>query len=282
MVRVRLGLAAWSNHHFDNALYPIGTPHATYLPRYASLFDTAEADILFHRAPSGSELAGWVEGTPAGFTFLPKLARPVSHAPRESSKRPWMHPVVQAAPEPGVQAAAFAAAVAPLAEAGKLGPILVQLAPDMTRLLGWDRLTAILQAAPAGTWAVEFRHPSWFVPAVEQLLEEHESPLVWSTFPKAFAPPWRTAGVGYVRFTGRARARRGRHVTTASRTGEVREAARRIQDAAWPECFAIVTNGFEGNAVDSLAPIAHALGATRVERVLRARQPGAPLFPDPR
>src|ERR1051325_12233911 len=78
-MRLRLGLAAWSNSHFDNALYPLGTPHKEHLPRYAGLFDVAEADVLHHQMPKAQTLAEWIAQTPEGFLFLPKMHKWGTH-----------------------------------------------------------------------------------------------------------------------------------------------------------------------------------------------------------
>jgi uncharacterized protein YecE (DUF72 family) len=268
-VRVRLGLAAWSNSHFDNALYPVRTLHADYLPRYATKFDVAEADLLHHRMPEAGLLRSWVDQTPDDFLFLPKMHKGVTHAGAAPAQAAL---AVEAAER-------FLEGLAPLREAGRLGPVLLQFPPSLEREAGWELVQGLLRTAGPGTFAVEVRHGSWFVPAFEELLADHEAPLAWSTYPGAFAPPWATAGRGYVRFTGRHGPRRGRYVTVADRSKEVAEMARRVRQAPWQECLAIVTNPFEGNAVDSLPKVAEALGGTELAARFR-RAPMEPLFPD--
>lgn len=261
-MRLRFGLAAWSNGHFDNALYPLGTKHAEHLPRYASLFPIAEADTLHHAPPKPGQLAEWVEQTPKDFLFLPKLWKRVTHeaAPAEAAK-PWL------------------SALEPLAEAKKLGPILIQFPPQLTREAGWDRLTALLALREPGSFAVEVRHTSWFVPAFENLLEDLDTPLVWSTHPKAFTPPWATAATGFVRFTGTQMETRGRFLKVLDRTADLLEVRKRLAQAPWKDAFVVVTNPFEGNAVDSLPTIAAALGDEAFAKRVR-RGPGDVLFPD--
>lgn len=272
-VRLRFGLGAWSNRHFEHTLYPMRTLHAEYLPRYATVFDCAEADVLHHRAADAGTLEDWVSQTPPGFTFLPKMHKEATHGKQvlEDDRLP---PDAKAA-ERALQE------LAPLERAGKLGPILLQFPPSMDRAAGWDHLLSLLALRPPGTFAVEFRDPSWFVPAVRELLEDFEAPLVWSTHPKAFAPPWATAGIGYMRFTGTKANTRGRHITVADRLGDILEIRKRLAEvrAAWKECFVIVTNPFEGNAVDSLPRIAAALGERELAERL-TRKPGSPLLPD--
>ncbi|MEK6985316.1 MAG: DUF72 domain-containing protein [Candidatus Thermoplasmatota archaeon] len=261
-MELRFALAAWSNAHFDNALYPLGTKHAEHLPRYASLFGCAEADTLHHKMPDAEALAEWVAATPKGFLFLPKMWKRVTH-------------------ENGGTAAAEAwlDALAPLADAGKLGPILLQYPPQFTREAGWDRMMELLALRPPGTFAVEVRHSSWFVPAFRERLEDLETPLVWSTHPKAFTPPWATAATGFVRFTGTQMETRGRYIKVLDRTADLLEIRKRLAQASWKDTFVVVTNPFEGNAVDSMATIAAALGDETFAKRVR-RGPGEVLFPD--
>ena len=261
-MRLRFGLAAWSNSHFDNALYPLGTKHAEHLPRYAGLFSIAEADTLHHRMPDTAALAEWIEQPPKAFLFLPKMWKRVTHENGGAA-----------------EATAWLDALAPLAEAGKLGPILLQFPPQLTRETGWDKVVALLGLRPPGTFAVEVRHTSWFVPAFENLLEDLDTPLVWSTHPKAFTPPWATAATGFVRFTGTQMETRGRYLKVLDRTGDLLEVRKRLAQASWKEAFVVVTNPFEGNAVDSLATIAAALGDEAFAKRCR-RGPGEVLFPD--
>lgn len=278
-MRFRFGLAAWSNSHFDNALYPLRTPHAEYLPRYAGLFGVAEADVLAHKMPasgaqqatearagaarSGVDLHDWVEQTPKGFEFLPKMHESVTHEGAGVDK-----------------AKQFMAGLAPLRDSDKLGPVLLQFPPSLDRLQGAELLQSLLRLGEPGTFAVEVRNTSWFTDAFRTMLEDHETPLVWSTFPGAFAPPWATARKGYLRFTGKHIHKRGRHVTVADRLPDVMEVRKRVAQAPWKEAYCIVTNPFEGNAVDSMPRIVAALaGAEEGKRY--GHKPGEPLLKDP-
>jgi uncharacterized protein YecE (DUF72 family) len=260
-VRLRLGLAAWSNSHFDNALYHPGTKHEQYLPRYASLLDCAEADVLHHTYPKKDTLLEWVAQTPEGFTFLPKMHKNATHEGQVDVAQRWL------------------LGLEPLRDAGRLGPVLLQFPPSLKRETGWDLVERLLRTAGAGTFAVEVRHTSWFTDAFRELLENHEAPLVWSTHPKAFAPPWATGEKGFVRFTGTIGAQRGRYVTVADRTPDIKEVAKRLQQASWKECFCIATNPFEGNAVDTLPKVAAAFGLDDLAKRMK-REPGLPLLAD--
>lgn len=262
-LKLRFGLTAWSNSHFDNALFPLGTPHDEYLPRYGSVFSVAEADQLYHRLPGAKLLEPWIEQTPAGFKFLPKMWKKVTHeGGGVEDAKTWL------------------GLLEPLRAAGKLGPVLIQLPPQGKREKLWDLVEKILALEEPGSFALEVRNPSWFVDATQDLLATHDAALVWGTHPKAFAPPWATASWGYVRFTGNLVDVRGRYVTQTDRLNDILEVRKRLQQAPWKEAFVISTNPFEGNAADSLPRIAAALGDADLAKRL-TRKPGEVWFPGP-
>lgn len=262
-LKLRFGLTAWSNSHFDNALFPLGTPHDEYLPRYSTVFSVAEADQLYHRLPGRKLLEPWIEQTPPGFKFLPKLWKKVTHeGGTVEDAKTWL------------------GLLEPLRAAGKLGPILIQLPPQGKREKQWDLVEQVLALEEPGTFALEVRNPSWFVDATQDLLTTHEAALVWGTHPKAFAPPWATTSWGYVRFTGNLVDVRGRYVMQSDRLGDILEMRKRVQHAPWKEAYVISTNPFEGNAADSLPRIAAALGDAALAKRL-TRKPGEVWFPGP-
>ncbi|HET6399544.1 MAG TPA: DUF72 domain-containing protein, partial [Candidatus Thermoplasmatota archaeon] len=130
-------------------------------------------------------------------------ARPPTRAPRKQAPvRQQVSPDERVPDVPAVQAGTGNALVLdvearkrlavrflddlrPLRDAGVLGPVLLQFPPSLRREQGWDLLVRLLSLAEPGHFACEFRHASWFVPAVERVLEDTETPLVWSTVPKA-------------------------------------------------------------------------------------------------
>ncbi|HUR62398.1 MAG TPA: DUF72 domain-containing protein [Candidatus Thermoplasmatota archaeon] len=262
-IRFRFGLAAWSNSHFDNALYPLRTPHAEYLPRYSQLFEVAEATILSHRMPGRQMLEDWIAQTPAGFEFLPKMHEAVTHKGG------------------GLEMAkTYLQLLQPLRDAKKLGPVLLQFPASLTHEKGFDLVQDLLRLGEPGCFAVEVRNMGWYTDAFRALLEDHEAALVWGTFPKAFAPPWNTSEKGYIRFTGKVMDLRGRYITQADRLTDVLEMRKRVEQATWKEAYCIVTNPFEGNAVDSMPRIVGALtDADNGKRYMH--KPGETLLKDP-
>jgi uncharacterized protein YecE (DUF72 family) len=105
---------------------------------------------------------------------------------------PWSEVAVE---PPDVIFEEFAAAIAPLTEAGKLGLLMLQFppwfdwGPDSFRYL--ERCRAQLPGLPLG---VEFRNPSWFLPepCLEETLDhliDLEIALTASDFPPAREAP---------------------------------------------------------------------------------------------
>ena len=109
----------------------------------------------------------------------------------------------------------------------KLGPIVWQLAPWFKR--DDERLAYALGQLPAGDHCFEFRHESWFVPEVYEMLRERRVALVIGDHPQR---PWQpyefTADWTLVRFHYGARGRRGNYSKT-----ELEEWAKRIEE--WRE-----------------------------------------------
>jgi uncharacterized protein YecE (DUF72 family) len=89
--------------------------------------------------------------------------------------------------------------IAPLRERGRLGPVLIQLPPDMRVDPGL--LDATLAHFPAGIRiAVEPRHRSWFGDPVRRILENHGAALVWADRGgRSLGPLWETCDWRYLR-----------------------------------------------------------------------------------
>jgi uncharacterized protein YecE (DUF72 family) len=229
---VRVGCSGWNYPHWRERVYPKGVPQRAWLEHYATLFDTVEVNNTFYRLPSRSAVAGWVERTPVAFEFTVKASRYLTHIKRLNDL------------EGGVSR--FYDAIEPLVESGKLGPVLWQLPANFHR--NDERLAAALERLPPGRHCFEFRHPSWFVLEVYELLRARDAALVIGDDPKRpFQTHTLTAGWTFIRFH---RGRRGRN-GNYSRT-ELEEWKRRI--AAWRsevDVYIYFNNDWEGYAVEN-------------------------------
>jgi uncharacterized protein YecE (DUF72 family) len=155
------------------------------------VFDTVEVNSTFYRLPTRAATERWAAATPASFLFAVKASRYLTHVKRLR--------------ELPAGIALLFERIEPLIESGKLGPILWQLPESFHR--NDERLGAALQELPPGRHCFEFRHSSWFVPEVYELLRTNGVALVVGDTPKRpFQTLERTAGWMFVRFhVGRGR-----------------------------------------------------------------------------
>lgn len=190
MGRYWIGCSGWAYDDWVGPFYPVGTPPADFLSRYARVFRTVEVDSSFYRAPSPFLVRRWAERTPDAFRFALKLPRELTHETSSSGGSEVLGP--------------FLESLEPLRSRGKLGPLVLQF-PGSFRSTSTDtaRLANLLEAIPREyALAVELRHRSWWTEETRTLLEGRGAALVWSVVPQTRPPPWVTGEFLYARFIG--------------------------------------------------------------------------------
>ncbi|HTT94304.1 MAG TPA: DUF72 domain-containing protein [Solirubrobacterales bacterium] len=228
MEPVRIGCSGWSYDDWRAGLYA-GVPERRRLERYAQSFDTVEVNATFYRLPRQSTVEGWVEQTPAGFSFAVKGSRYLTHVRRlrdvDTGLRRFWEPLE------------------PLRAGRRLGPVLWQLPGNFER--DDAVLDEFLAALPRARHCFEFRHPSWFTAAVRRLLDRHGASLVVADDPRRGLPEARPLGpLAYLRLHYGHRGRRGNYSEA-----ELDRWRRRI--AAWRSrrpVFVYLNNDWEGFA----------------------------------
>jgi uncharacterized protein YecE (DUF72 family) len=128
---------------------------------YAGRLPTVEINNSFYRMPKEKVLLDWAEQVPAGFCFVLKASRRITHIARLADEDGSVDYFLRTANVLGE----------------KLGPTLFQCPPSLKKDLG--RLRSFLARVPR-TWraALEFRHASWFEDEVYEALREHDVALV--------------------------------------------------------------------------------------------------------
>ncbi len=190
---LRLGTSGYSFADWVGTVYPPGTRPGAFLAHYARLFDTVEINATYYRTPSPQTFARMVEKTPDDFTFVVKVPRAMTHelAAFDRAREP------------------FQEAIAPLAQAGRLGGLLAQFpyafTPGEAARRHLERLARTL-----GTeipLAVEFRHDAWAQEATFALLRGLGLAYVNVDLPELAHLPRpsavATTRTGYVRLHGR-------------------------------------------------------------------------------
>ncbi len=234
---VHIGTSGWSYAHWEDVLYPPGTPPAERLALYTSRFATAELNASFYRWPSDRTFTSWRRRLPEGFQLSVKASRGLTHAKRLYAPEAWVERITTAWHELGT----------------RRGVLLVQLAPAHVR--DDARLDYFLGLLPG--WmrvAVELRHPSWHDDDVFSLLERHGA--AYCVMSGAGLPcVLRTTGsFVYVRLHGPDR----HHLYGGSYSqDDLRWWADRIAEwrASARDVYAYFNNDGEGNAVRNAASL---------------------------
>jgi uncharacterized protein YecE (DUF72 family) len=186
-----LGTCGWSYQEWVGLFYP--NNRVAKLPFYAKVFDTVEVDSSFYRMPTKAMVRGWEKATGPSFQFSLKLPKTITHDKH------------LAGAEEDLQK--FLDVVKPLEDAGKLGCLLVQLAPSFS----YDeagRLEAFLRLLPPHMrFAVEFRHESWDRKETRDLLRKYNVANTITESPIEFLsrPVVTSSTHAYVRWHGRGR-----------------------------------------------------------------------------
>jgi uncharacterized protein YecE (DUF72 family) len=157
-----------------------------WFDRYIETFDTVELNVTFYRQPRPAVFEAWARRAPDGFRFAVKASRFLTHIKRLREPRDSVDRLMEGASRLG----------------SHLGPVLVQLPPDMPAEPG--RLEETLAAFPRDIRvAVEPRHGTWFSDEVQAILRRHGAALCWADRRGPRTPTdagWATADWGYVRF----------------------------------------------------------------------------------
>ncbi len=223
---VHIGCSGWQYRDWRERFYPPKLPQRRWLEHYASQFETVEVNSTFYRLAKPEAVARWVQDTPPDFIFTVKGSRYITHIRRFADF------------EQGLER--YYAAIAPLVDSPKLGPVLWQLPGNVRR--DEDRLADALALLPPGRHCFEFRHESWFTPDVLEILRAYGVALVYGDHPQR---PWQplelTTDWTFVRFHYGHRGRRGNYSETELRewSSRVRALAREV------DVFAYFNNDWE-------------------------------------
>jgi uncharacterized protein YecE (DUF72 family) len=177
------GTSGWQYRDWRGTFYPRDVPARRWLEYYAAQFATVENNGTFYRLASRATFASWRDRVPGDFIMAVKASRYLTHVRRLRDPAEPVKRLLEAAAGLG----------------GRLGPVLLQLPPDLQA--GPALLRECLRAFPAAVRvAVEPRHPSWWTDEVREVLTAANAALAWADRRgSAVCPLWRTADWGYLR-----------------------------------------------------------------------------------
>lgn len=267
---IYIGTSGWSYPHWRGLFYPADLPEREWLEFYADNFSTVELNASFYHLPKEETFRGWYERTPKDFIFAVKGSRFISHVKKMKDCQEPLGNLLKVA--------------ALLKE--KLGPIFFQFPPSFKANRGrlesfLDLLSADASSNPKGLFsngerklasgasvksptlrvkrdwrfAFEFRHPSWFVDEIYDLLREANCALIASDTPRYPYEEVQTADFMYLRLHGH------EQLYASSYSGEqLKEYAQKIRK--WQrrgDIFVFFDNDFNANAVKNAKELAKLL-----------------------
>jgi len=188
MARLRFGCSGWDYQEWIGPVYRNASE--SKLAAYARIFDTAEVNSTFYRAPTPGMVLGWGRYTPDEFMFAAKVPQTVTHERMLDVGR-------------GADAdlKAYCELMRPLLDQGKLGPLLLQLPPRMR--FEAVPLRRFLDTLPRDfTFALEPRNRSWMTLEAFDLLRA--TGVAYTIVDEPLLPPdlHVTSSVAYIRWHG--------------------------------------------------------------------------------
>jgi uncharacterized protein YecE (DUF72 family) len=223
---IHVGTSGWQYKDWRGVLYEDGLPQDRWLERYAQVFSVVEVNNSFYRLPERATFEGWRRRTPAGFTFVVKASRYLTHIKRLRDAE--------------VSVKLFWERATGLGD--KLGPVLFQLPPKFPADVA--RLREFLSSLPAEMEAAfEFRDPSWIRDEVFASLDRAGAAFVLADRPGFRGPLVVTGGWSYIRF------HQGSRVGPDYRRDKLRRWAERIATLPARDVWAFFNNDHGGAAV---------------------------------
>lgn len=158
-----VGTSGYNYKEWKGVFYPEKMASKDMLGFYANQLNTVEINNTFYRVPKPHVVESWVDQVPEAFRFVAKATRRITHIKRLK--------------EAGEETEYFLGIASHFGPT--LGAILFQLPPFLRGDV--DRLRAFVDTLPDGTRAAfEFRHDSWYVDEVFDILRERNLALCFA------------------------------------------------------------------------------------------------------
>jgi uncharacterized protein YecE (DUF72 family) len=185
MAQLFVGTSGWAYPSWKPDFYPAKLAQKKFLGYYATRLNTVEVNFTFRQLVKESTIQNWIQETPPHFRFGIKAHQVITHIKRLKGTEDFLP--------------RFLSTIEPLAAAGKLGPVLFQLPPNLKA--DAELLQAFLALLPRTLPAAfEFRHDSWFSDTTWELLRSHGVALCVAETEERTTPDVVTAASAYYRF----------------------------------------------------------------------------------
>src|ERR1700684_1158934 len=185
MAQLFVGTSGWAYPTWKPDFYPAKLAQKKFLSHYATHLNTVEVNFTFRQLVKETTIQNWIHEPPTHFRLGIKAHQVITHIKRLKGTEDFVP--------------RFLATIEPLAAAGKLGPVLFQLPPNLKAdaVLLKDFLSTIPRGVPS---AFEFRNDSWFADSTWELLKSHGVALCVAETEERTTPDVVTAAFVYYRF----------------------------------------------------------------------------------
>jgi uncharacterized protein YecE (DUF72 family) len=159
MTDVFIGTSGWSYKHWHGIFYPEDLKPDKYLEFYTTKFNCVELNSCFYHLPVKKTVTGWMNRTPESFMFCPKLSRYITHRTKLLNVDEALQKFFEVFE--GMK--------------GKLGPVLIQLPPQ----LSYDepRIRYFIELLQSEynqyRFAIEIRNKTWINDRFSDLLSQN-------------------------------------------------------------------------------------------------------------
>lgn len=178
------GTSGYSYPSWKPGFYPKNVPSTKFLEYYASRLNLVEVNYTFRQLAKAATFEKWIASTPDGFVFSPKAHNRITHILRLKDAEEFTR--------------VFLGTLAPIRDARRLGPILVQLPPTLKA--DTELLKQFVRLLPTDDrFAFEFRNDSWFRDDVFAVLRNHNASLCLAESEERETPEVITADFVYFR-----------------------------------------------------------------------------------
>lgn len=190
--QILVGTSGWSYDHWKEIFYPKEVKTKDWLNYYAQIFPTVEINSTFYHTPLPSTIEKWNAQVPTNFIFSIKANQYITHRKR-------LHDCEESL-------LFFYKNIQNLKK--KVGPLLIQLPPSFR--LNKERLVEFIKIMDKKyLHTFEFRHASWFVDDIYELMSENNIALCITDLNGHLSPEEITSHFTYIRLQGPQKAYQG-------------------------------------------------------------------------
>jgi uncharacterized protein YecE (DUF72 family) len=161
------GCSGFHYKEWKNVFYPDGLPQSRWFGFYCTHFNTLELNVTFYKFPTERSLSKWYSSSPDDFRFSVKVPRAITHYKKFNDCEKMLDDFYNSVQTGLMQ---------------KLGCILFQLPPQVVYSGEFlEKMLGLID--PSFKNVIEFRHPSWWDPAVFDTLQEHGIIFCGTSYP---------------------------------------------------------------------------------------------------